>query len=239
MLPPELGNILFRVQNSAHYMPTSQMEVDINEKLFKVIRKSFRRIYVLTGKTTQKYPCNSFWFSHFVIIFFFFPDSIVISMKKRVMSQELGKSWREKFKSFDVVPVAAASIGQVHKASLHDDTLVAVKIQYPYVKESIDSDLENLKSLLTFSSLLPKGMYLDNMIKVAQKELSWETDYVREAESTITYRKLLEKKSSMFKVPKVYKEFSTKRVLTTDFLSGIPVGQCISMPSEVRDMVCY
>jgi aarF domain-containing kinase len=87
---------------------------------------------------------------------------------------QLGDNWRSKFLEFDVVPIAAASVGQVHKAKLLDGTAVAVKIQYPGVAESIESDLQNLKALVNMTSLLPPGLFLDNIIKVASSELALE-----------------------------------------------------------------
>ena len=87
------------------------------------------------------------------------------------LTSQLGHNWREKFLEFDPVPIAAASIGQVHQAKLLDGTEVAVKIQYPGVAESIDSDLQNLKSLVNMTNLLPPGLFVDNIIKVASTEL--------------------------------------------------------------------
>ena len=63
---------------------------------------------------------------------------------------------------------------------MKDGRAVAVKIQYPGIADSIDSDLNNLSLLLTASRLLPKGLYLDKTIEVARMELGWECDYIRE-----------------------------------------------------------
>jgi aarF domain-containing kinase len=69
---------------------------------------------------------------------------------------------------------AAASIGQVHKGKLHDGTAVAIKIQYPGVGDSIESDLINLKRLVQMTNILPPGLYIDQIIKVASTELAME-----------------------------------------------------------------
>ena len=75
------------------------------------------------------------------------------------LESELGSDWRLRFSEFDELPMAAASIGQVHRARLRDtDQLVAMKIQYPGVATSIKSDLLNLKRLVTYTNMLPKGM---------------------------------------------------------------------------------
>lgn len=99
-------------------------------------------------------------------------------MPKRQLENQLvshlGTEWRSRFLEFDDIPIAAASIGQVHKAKLLDGTPVAVKIQYPGVAESIESDLQNLQTLVNVTNLLPPGLFLDNIIKVASTELTLE-----------------------------------------------------------------
>ena len=132
---------------------------------------------------------------------------------QEVMSKEFGPQWRDMFQEFDDVPMAAASIGQVHAAKLKDGRAVAVKIQYPGIADSIDSDLNNLSLLLTASRLLPKGLYLDKTIEVARMELGWECDYIREAECLRTFGKLLEN-DEHYTVPKVIDEASGRNVIT-------------------------
>lgn len=87
---------------------------------------------------------------------------------------QLGEDWRSRLLEFDEVPLAAASIGQVHRARLLDGTEVAMKIQYPGVAESIDSDLNNLKRLVQMTNLLPPGLFVDKIIEVASVELKAE-----------------------------------------------------------------
>ena len=97
---------------------------------------------------------------------------------EKQMQIQYGKEWRSMFVEFDNVPIAAASIGQVHKAILKTETngniIVAVKIQYPGVAQSIKSDLQNLKTLITVMNILPKGLFIDQIIKVASEELTVE-----------------------------------------------------------------
>lgn len=90
------------------------------------------------------------------------------------MTSSLGPSWLKQFSSFDRVPFAAASIGQVHSATLSaassptgKEEPVAVKIQFPNIVNSIESDLGYVKLLLTAGSLLPKGLFLDRTIQVS------------------------------------------------------------------------
>ncbi|PVU84654.1 hypothetical protein BB559_007496, partial [Furculomyces boomerangus] len=165
------------------------------------------------------------------------------SQLKKVLVRQLGSDWRDHFETFDEIPFAAASIGQVHKATLNAELEklygfkdVAVKIQYPGVAESIDSDLSNIQSLLLMSKLLPKGLYLDNTIKVARKELKMECDYKREMESNIKFGELLAD-SKEFKVPKVVASLCSHMVLTTEFISGRPISTVSKLDQETRDMV--
>ncbi|PVU97047.1 hypothetical protein BB561_000807 [Smittium simulii] len=161
----------------------------------------------------------------------------------KVLEQQLGSNWHESFISFNEKPFAAASIGQVHEAELNDDYAkkygfkkVAVKVQYPGVVKSIDSDLANIQSLLVISKLLPKGLYLDNTIKVARKELKMECDYIHEAESCELFHNLL-KENKKFVIPKIVSELSKSMVLTMEHISGDPVSLATSYDQETRDMV--
>ncbi|KAJ3317641.1 putative aarF domain-containing protein kinase 4 [Boothiomyces sp. JEL0866] len=142
-----------------------------------------------------------------------------------VLHRELGSDWMKDYEYFEKIPIAAASIGQVHQAKLKTGETVAVKIQYPGVVESIDSDLDNLIMLLSLGQLLPKGLYLDNTVRVARNELKMECDYKREAESMQRFQDLIktENLEKMFHVPKVYKELSTEKVLVTEFVYGKPI----------------
>jgi len=156
---------------------------------------------------------------------------------QEVMTKEFGPQWRDLFSTFDDVPIAAASIGQVHAGKMKDGTDVAIKIQYPGIANSIDSDLNNLSLLLTASRLLPKGLYLDKTIAVARTELEWECDYVREAECIRKFGKLLEGDRD-YRVPKVIDEASGKNVITMERMWGIPVGKRSSeFTQEVRDWI--
>jgi aarF domain-containing kinase len=154
-----------------------------------------------------------------------------------IMSAEFGPNWRDKFSEFDDVPMAAASIGQVHSGKLHDGRQVAVKIQYPGIAESIDSDLNNLSLLLTASRLLPKGLYLDKTIEVARMELGWECDYVREAECIRRFGELL-RDDERYTVPDVIDELCGKNVITMERMNGIHIGKhACEFSQEVRDWI--
>ncbi|KAG4430294.1 hypothetical protein IFR05_014223 [Cadophora sp. M221] len=165
-------------------------------------------------------------------------DYMPPSQRDRVLSDNLGTDWREIFSSFDEKPLAAASIGQVHGAVLKSNgARVAVKVQYPGVANSIDSDLSNLALLLTASRLLPKGLFLDKTIANARTELAWECDYTREAECGRRFEGLLADEKDVFVVPKVYSEASGEQVLTMEFMDGIGVTRVQSFTQEQKDWI--
>ncbi|OQD78207.1 hypothetical protein PENDEC_c001G01624 [Penicillium decumbens] len=157
--------------------------------------------------------------------------------RDKVLADNLGPNWRDLFSSFDEIPMAAASIGQVHSAVLKSTgKAVAVKVQYPGVADSIDSDLNNLSILLTATRLLPRGLYLDKTIANARTELAWECDYLREAECVARFRELL-RDDPVFDVPEVMPEASGKQVLTMEMLEGVAVTKIQDFNQEQRDWI--
>lgn len=162
-------------------------------------------------------------------------DVMPKSQLNQVLDAELGADWSTKLTSFDYEPVAAASIGQVHKAT-KDGMEVAMKIQYPGVADSIESDIENVKLLLDYTNLIPKGLFLDRAIKVAKVELSRECDYELEAANQKQFRSLLSDAEGFY-VPLVVDDLSCKRVLSTEFVSGIPIDRVASLNQETRNYV--
>ncbi|KAL6225600.1 hypothetical protein ACLB2K_004449 [Fragaria x ananassa] len=154
----------------------------------------------------------------------------------QVLDAELGPGWSSKLTSFDYEPLASASIGQVHRAVTKDGMDVAIKIQYPGVADSISSDLENVKLLLDYTNLIPKGLYLESAMKVAKEELSRECNYELEAESQKRFRALLSDAQGFY-VPLVVDDISRKRVLTTELVSGIPIDKVALLNQETRNYV--
>ncbi|KOC68611.1 Ubiquinone biosynthesis protein coq-8 [Habropoda laboriosa] len=156
---------------------------------------------------------------------------------EKVLASELGHDWRNKLTTFEDKPFAAASIGQVHHGTLLNGQDVAIKIQYPGVAMGIQSDVENLVGIMKVWNIFPKGMFIDNLVEVAKRELAWEVDYVREAECTRRYKKLIESYSDYY-VPTVIDELSTNQVFATEMVEGIPVDKCTSMDMETREHIC-
>ncbi|KUI57951.1 hypothetical protein VP1G_05212 [Cytospora mali] len=158
--------------------------------------------------------------------------------RDRVLATNLGTEWRDLFEDFEEKPIAAASIGQVHRATLKSNgAKVAVKIQFPGVADSINSDLDNLGVLLAATKLLPKGLYLNKTIDNARTELGWECDYEREAKCAQRYGDLLATEQDVFLVPKIYPEASGKQVLTMEFMDGVGVTRIKSFTQEQRDWI--
>ncbi|XP_025836046.1 atypical kinase COQ8A, mitochondrial [Agrilus planipennis] len=124
---------------------------------------------------------------------------------EQVLRSELGDNWQHKLSEFEEKPFAAASIGQVHWARSLDGREVAMKIQYPGVAKSIESDIDNLVGIMKVWNIFPKGMFIDNIVTVAKRELAWEVDYIREAECTKKFKELL-KRYPDFYVPDIIDE---------------------------------
>ena len=158
--------------------------------------------------------------------------------RDRVLANDLGSDWREMFSNFEEIPIAAASIGQVHRAVFKaTGQEVAIKVQYPGVAMSIDSDLSNLSVLLNASRLLPKGLFLDKTIANARTELAWECDYIREAECARRFKALLADDTEAFTVPAIINEASGKQVLTAEFMTGKAVTKLPNLDQSQRDWI--
>ncbi|XP_071869995.1 ubiquinone biosynthesis protein COQ8, mitochondrial isoform X2 [Bombus fervidus] len=156
---------------------------------------------------------------------------------EKVLATEFGHDWKNKLATFEDRPFAAASIGQVHHGTLLNGQDVAIKIQYPGVAMGIQSDVENLVGIMKVWNIFPKGMFIDNLVEVAKRELAWEVDYVREAECTRRYKQLIEPYLDYY-VPAVVDELSTNQIFTTEMVEGIPVDKCTSMDMETREHIC-
>ncbi|XP_058062721.1 atypical kinase COQ8B, mitochondrial [Anopheles bellator] len=159
-------------------------------------------------------------------------------VEKQLVS-ELGPDWRSKLATFDQKPFAAASIGQVHRGVLKEGgTEVAIKIQYPGVARSIESDIDNLVSMLKVWDVFPAGVFIDNVVAVAKRELAWEVDYTREAEYTERFGHMI-RHMPEYRVPVVIKELTSANVLTTELVPGVPMDRCFDLSQEHRDHIAY
>lgn len=147
---------------------------------------------------------------------------------EKILANEYGDDWRSKFRSFDDKPFAAASIGQVHRGVLHDGTEIAIKIQYMNIAQSIESDINNLVGILKYFNLFPPSLFIDDVIEKVKKQLAWEVDYLRESDYQNKYGQLIATHKE-FIVPRVYANLTTKSVLVTELVPGLPIDECFAL----------
>jgi predicted unusual protein kinase regulating ubiquinone biosynthesis (AarF/ABC1/UbiB family) len=155
-----------------------------------------------------------------------------------VLNKHWGKDWRKRFARFGASPIAAASIGQVHKALTHDGRELAVKVQYPGVRESIDADVDNVATLLRISGLLPKAIDIAPLLAEAKRQLHEEADYVREGTQMTRFGALLAD-APQFVVPVLDAEFSGDRVLAMSYVAGDSIESLVDAPQAERDRVMH
>ncbi len=147
-----------------------------------------------------------------------------------------GEDWQERFSSFDHEPLASASIGQVHRATMLDGTEIVLKIQYPGVAESIDSDVDNIATLFRMTKILPKHMDIDDLLVDAKAQLHEEANYVQEAEYLETFRSLLDDEAGYI-IPKHYPELSTELILAMDYVEGEPIETLSELDPVIVDQL--
>ena len=164
-------------------------------------------------------------------------DIMPVKQVVRIFEKAYGPNWQKNFKEINLYPFAAASIGQVHEAVLADGTRVALKVQYTGIANSIDSDLDNFKLLVDVLGIFPRGLYLDELIRVTRGELHWECDYEREASYQTKYRNSCVVSPEKFYAPKVIEHLSTKEILCTEFVDGVEIDTFAKASQEVRNRV--
>lgn len=158
------------------------------------------------------------------------PDSQI----RRVMGREYGKGWEEKFQHFDYEPIAAASIGQVHRVTTHDGRDLALKIQYPGVAKSINSDVDNMAMFLRVANVLPVTVDVSGIVAETKRQLKQEADYIIEADYLRDYGQLVSE-DERFVVPRVHDDLTTKRILAMDFVEGEPL-EALGEPGVAQEL---
>tara|TARA_R110002167_G_scaffold57840_6_gene163740 strand:- start:107554 stop:108876 length:1323 start_codon:yes stop_codon:yes gene_type:complete len=154
----------------------------------------------------------------------------------QLLVQHWGRDWLAPFAQFELRPFAAASIGQVHLAYLDTGEKLAIKIQYPGIRDSIDSDIDNVASLLKVSRLIPANVKLDTLLAEAKAQLHNEADYQFEAQQIALYQQQLGD-NPHFIVPKVYPQLSNNSILCMQFVEGVAIESVEHYPQDVRDKV--
>jgi predicted unusual protein kinase regulating ubiquinone biosynthesis (AarF/ABC1/UbiB family) len=138
---------------------------------------------------------------------------------KRRMGAELGLDWQRKFASFEHRPAAAASLGQVHRAVAHDGAELACKLQYADMQSAVEADLQQLQLIFAIHRRMDPVIDTTEIAKEIGARIREELDYRREAKHALLYRAMLEGMEQI-RVPKVWPELSTGRLLTLDWLEG-------------------
>ena len=154
-----------------------------------------------------------------------------------VLSANWGAGWQQRFEEpFSYAPIAAASIGQVHRAQTKDGRDLAIKIQYPGVRKSISSDVNNVASLLRLSGLIPKTLDIAPLLLEAKRQLREEADYQAEGAHLQRFAQLLAQ-APEFVVPAFHTDLSTRNVLAMSFVGGVPVESVVAAPQAERDRI--
>ncbi|WP_151791200.1 ABC1 kinase family protein [Acinetobacter soli] len=152
------------------------------------------------------------------------------------VEKELGKPLDVAFQSFEPTPFAAASIGQVHRAKLHDGQEVVVKVQYPGVDEACESDLKQVRLALRLMGVIKIDKKLqDKLFAEIQESLSDELNYEIEAQNLEVFKTFHQSLDAKVVIPSVFKAYSTRRVLTLSLEHGESLETASTWPLEVRN----
>jgi predicted unusual protein kinase regulating ubiquinone biosynthesis (AarF/ABC1/UbiB family) len=142
----------------------------------------------------------------------------------RMLSEQFGRGWRERFAEFDDTPAAAASIGQVHRGVWHDGRVVAVKVQYPGAEEALRSDLRQLSRMTRFMQPLAPGMELKPLVAELRDRMEEELDYRDEADNQRVFAEAFEGDERV-KVPRVFA--SAPKAMISEWVSGRKLSDVI------------
>lgn len=155
---------------------------------------------------------------------------------KRRMTGELGSDWMERFGSFEREAVAAASLGQVHRATTVDGETIACKLQYPDMAAAVEADLKQLKIVFQIYRRYDKAIDPSDIHTELSDRLREELDYVREARHMALYRDMLKAEDQVY-VPHVIDDLSTSRLLSMSWLDGERILGFAERPLEERNRV--
>ena len=153
---------------------------------------------------------------------------------KRRMAAELSTQWQKNFKEFDKDATRAASLGQVHKAKLINNEIVACKLQYPDMASAVSADLSQLKMIFSIYQSYNKAIKTEEVYKEVTERLNEELDYEREKKLMKVFRNIFSK-INFVHVPRTYEKFSTKKLLTMSWLEGDPILNFKKSSKEVRN----
>ncbi len=163
-------------------------------------------------------------------------DPLPSKQLNQVLENALGTQWKTQFLAFNFKPIASASIGQVHQAYSDSGEPLAVKVQYPGIRQSIDSDVDNVGTLLKVVGLVPASVDFKGLLEEAKAQLHDEANYLREAEFAGRYYKALNNHPH-FVVPKIFSDMSSDAILTMEFLDGKSIETIDNLSQEKRNKV--
>jgi predicted unusual protein kinase regulating ubiquinone biosynthesis (AarF/ABC1/UbiB family) len=158
------------------------------------------------------------------------------SFVRRRMAAELGPDWQERFQSFEHEAAAAASLGQVHRATGRDGRRLAVKLQYPEMESALESDLGQMRALMALGRNLYGAIDTTEVAQEISERLREELDYGREARHMALYRGFFQTREDIA-VPEPVFELSTRRLLTMDWFDGRGLMAFTTAPQEVRNRI--
>jgi len=161
---------------------------------------------------------------------------MAFELVRQVFEEEFGCGPERLFRKFEKRPFAAASIGQVHRAVTRDGHEVAVKVQYPGVREAIEHDLANVGLIIGMAGLASRGLEPGPIIRDLKEGIREELDYQREAAWQQRFRDLFEG-HAFIRVPRVYHELSTSRILVQEFVRGRPFATAYSLDQASRNRI--
>jgi predicted unusual protein kinase regulating ubiquinone biosynthesis (AarF/ABC1/UbiB family) len=155
---------------------------------------------------------------------------------RRRMSAELGADWESRYASFEREAAAAASLGQVHRATAHDGEALAVKLQYPNMQSAVEADLSQLRFILSIYRRMEPAIDATEIAEEIAARLREELDYAREARHIALYTQIL-KHNPTIRVPAVRPELSTRRLLTMSWLEGRPLLEFKDADQKPRNLL--
>ena len=155
---------------------------------------------------------------------------------KKVIESELDESIEEAFAAFENEPVAAASIGQVYRARLHDGRDVAVKVQYPGVAQAVRADMQNLGIILRLMKRIAPGLDVKSTAEEIRARIGDELDYELEAQNQRTLARIF-RGHPFIRVPEVVSSLSREKVLVTEYVTGLGFDAIKELDQDTRDRV--
>ena len=155
---------------------------------------------------------------------------------KRRMRAELGPEWQTRFAEFGREPAAAASLGQVHRATAHDGRVLACKLQYPDMASAVEADLKQLQMLFSLHRRMSPAIDTREIAKEISARVREELDYAREAAHIAVYQEILADYDQV-RVPSVIEDLSTRRLLTMGWLTGKPLLEYKEHSQEERNLL--